>query len=306
MKIAIFGSGGVGGYFGGKLAASGEDVTFIARGAHLAAIRAGGLHVSSPLGDLHASGASATNDPAAVGPVDLVLLATKLYDVETAGRAIRPMLREDTGIVCLQNGIDAPPIIDRLHGAGRAIGSVVMVNAQLAEPGRIRHNAMNGLIVGEMDGRKSDRLSRLVALGVAGGLEARVSADIRLEMWRKFVLIGSMGRLCALTRSAVGPIRDFPETWVLAEQAMREIVAVANADGVALAEDDVQRTLALIKGMPPTLKASLLTDLEHGRRLELEWLSGAVCRVAAAHKIDTPFHRFALGVLKPHAAGARE
>jgi 2-dehydropantoate 2-reductase len=179
-----------------------------------------------------------------------------------------------------------------------------MVNAQLAEPGLVRHNAMNGLIVGEMDGRKSDRLSRLVALGQAGGLEARVSPEIRLEMWRKFLLIGSMGPLSALTRVPLGAIRDSAETWALAEQAMREVVAVARAEGVPLGEDDVQRTSAMMKGAPPALKASLLTDLEQGRRLELEWLSGAVCRIGAAHNIDTPFHRFTVGILKPHAAGA--
>ena len=305
MKIALFGTGAIGGYIGARLAAGGADVTFIARGANLAAIRASGLRVTSPFGDLHAPGASATDNPETVGPVDLVLLATKLYDVESAARAIRPMLRDDTGVVCLQNGIDSPSIIDRLHDAGRAIGSVVMVNAQLAEPGLIRHNAMNGLIVGELDGRKSDRLSRLVELAAAGGLEARVSTEIRLEMWRKFLLIASMGAMSALTRVPLGRIREWPETWALTEQAMREVAAVAAAEGVPLGEEDVQRTLALMKGAPPTLKASLLTDLEQGRPLELEWLSGTICRLGAAHHVDTPFHRFTAGILKPHAAGTR-
>jgi len=303
MKIAIMGTGAIGGYIGARLAVAGAEVTFIARGAHLAAIRAAGLRIQSPLGDVHVRRASATEDPAAVGPVDVVLLGTKLYDVESAARAIGPMLGDDTAVVCLQNGVDAPSMVARLHGGACAVGSVVMINGEIAAPGVIRHNALNALAVGELDGRNTGRLERFVALTSTAGIEASLSQDIRLEIWRKFLLLAPMAAVSAMTRVPLARIREQAETWRLAEQGMHEVVAVANAHGVALTEDDVRKTLAFVTGMPATWKASLTVDLEQGRRLEVEWLSGAVCRLGEAAKIETPFHRVALGVLKPHAAG---
>jgi 2-dehydropantoate 2-reductase len=304
MKIAIMGSGSIGGYLGARLAAAGAAVTFIARGAHLAAIRAQGLTVRSPLGDLEIAPATATDDPAAVGTVDVVLLATKLYDVEAAAQALGPMIGRDTAIVCLQNGIDAPDIVERLHGRTHAVGGVVMINAEVAAPGVIRHNALNRLTLGELDGRASARLGRLVTLGNRAGIETIASPDIRLEIWRKFLVLAPMAALSAMTRVALARIRAHEETWRLAEQGMREVVAVANAQGVGLTEEDVQRTLAFVQGMPATWRASLAVDLERGRRLEIDWLAGAVQRLGQAAGIDTPFHRVALAVLTPHAAGA--
>jgi 2-dehydropantoate 2-reductase len=164
---------------------------------------------------------------------------------------------------------------------------------------------MNRLTVGELDGRASERVARLAALASRAGIDTAVSPDIRLEIWRKLLLLAPMGALSAMTRLPLGRIREQPETWRLAEQGMREVVAVANAQGVALTDADIRGTLAFVQGMPPTWKASLTVDLEQGRRLEVDWLSGAVCRRGRAAGIPTPFHDVALGVLLPRAAGAR-
>ncbi len=297
------GTGAIGGYVGARLAAAGAEVTFIARGAHLAAIRTAGLRVSSPLGDVHVTPASATEDPAAVGPVDIVLLGIKLYDVEVAAEAIAPMVGDRTAVICVQNGVDATAIVARLYGEARVVGGTVMINAEIVSPGVIKHNAMKLVTLGELDGRKSARLERFVALANTAGIETRLSHDIRLEIWRKFLLMAPMAAISAMTRLPLARIREHEETWRLAEQGMREVVAVANSVGVGLTDADVERTLAFVRGMVPTWKASLTVDLEQGRRLEIEWLSGAVCRLGEAAKIEVPFHRVALGVLKPHAAG---
>src|SRR5262249_32301812 len=179
----------------------------------------------------------------------------------------------------------------------------VMINGEIARPGVIRHNAMNALTVGEIDGRRSPRLARFVEAAKSAGIDAKVSDDILLEIWRKFLVLSPMAALSAIAHLRLERIRGEPDTWRLAEVGMREVVAVANAEGVRLTENDIDKTLAFVKGMPPTWKASLAVDLENGRRLEVDWFAGAVCRLGDAAKIDPPFHRVALGVLKPHAAG---
>jgi 2-dehydropantoate 2-reductase len=305
VKIGVMGTGAIGGYVGARLASVGADVTFIARGAHLAAIRAGGLRVQSPLGGVHINPASATDDPTKVGEVDVVLLAVKLYDVEAAARAISPMLGGGTAIVCLQNGVDAPAVVARLYGRERVIGGVVMINGEITGPGIIRHNALNRLTLGALDGHSTARLERLVALANAAGIETALSRDIRLEIWRKFLVMAPLAALSAMTRVPLARIRAEDDTWRLAEQGMREVMAVANSEGIGLTEEDVQRTLAFVETMPATWRASLAVDLEQGRRLEVDWLSGTVCRFAQTAGFPTPFHRVALGVLKPHADGTR-
>jgi 2-dehydropantoate 2-reductase len=304
MRMAVMGTGAIGGYVGARLAAGGARVTFIARGRHLAAIRQRGLVVQSPLGDVHVDPAPATDDPAAVGEVDVVLLGTKLYDVDAAARAIAPMVGAETAVLCVQNGVDATDMVARLYGRHHVVGGVVMINGEITAPGVIRHNALNRLTVGELDGRPSARLERFVAAANAAGIETTSSRDIRLEIWRKFLILAPMAALSAMTRVELARIRRQEETWRLAAQGMREVVAVANAGGIGLTEEDVQRTLAVVESMPATWKASLAVDLEQGRRLEVDWLSGAVCRLGQASGIATPFHDLALGVLKPHAAGS--
>ena len=297
------GAGAIGGYLGARLAGAGADVSFVARGKHLAAIRAKGLEVRSPLGDVRVDPASATDDPGSIGAVDVVLLGTKLYDVEIASRSIAPLVGPETAIVCLQNGVDAPAIVASIHGPTHVVGGVVMINGEIVAPGVIRHNALNRLTLGEWDGPRSARLERLAARTGAAGIETALSPDIRLDMWRKFLLLAPMAAVSALTRLPLGRFRDQAETWRLVERGMREVVAVARAEGVGLGDEDVQRTLALAASMPATWKASLTVDLEQGRRLEVDWLSGAVCRLGRRAGIATPFHEVALGVLKPHVGG---
>jgi 2-dehydropantoate 2-reductase len=304
VKIAVMGAGAIGGYLGARLAVAGADVTFIARGAHLAAMRRSGLKVLSPLGDVHIEPATATDEPAAVGKVDVVLLGTKLYDVESAARVIASMIGGETAVICLQNGVDATGIVARLCGQAHVVGGVVVINGEITVPGVIRHNALNRLTVGELDGYPSARLERFVALANRAGVDTTLSRDIRLEIWRKFLMLAPMSALSAMTQVELARIRQEEETWRLAEQGMREVVAVAHAQGVALTVEDIQRTLTFVQGMAPTWRASLAVDLEHGRRLEVDWLAGAVCRLGHAAGIPTPFHQVALGALKPHAAGS--
>src|SRR5262245_6503723 len=306
MRIAVMGTGAIGGYLGARLAVAGAKVIFVARGQHLTAIRDRGLTVVSPLGDVHIHPAAATDDPASVGEVDFVLLGTKLYDEEIAARALAPMVGSETAVVCLQNGVDATDIVAGLYGPARVLGAVVVINGEITGPGVIRHNAMNRLTVGELEGRPSGRLTTFVTLAKAAGIEAALSPDIRLEIWRKFLLLAPLGAVSAMTRVALAHIRERTETWRLVEQGMREVVAVSDAAGVGLTEQDVQATLAFARSMPGTWRASLTVDLEQGRRLEIDWLSGAVCRLGRAAGIPTPFHDVALGVLKPHAEGVRQ
>lgn len=304
MKIGVMGTGAMGGYVGARLATGGADVSFIARGAHLAAIREGGLKVTSPFGDMLIDPATATDDPADIGPVDLVLLAVKMYDVETVAAFIRPMVGAETGVVTLQNGVDAPGIVAGLFGEARTVGGVCVINGEIVAPGVIQHNALNAVIVGELSGDESERLSRFAEIANAGGVETRVSTDIRLDLWRKMMLLAPLGALSAMIRLQHARYHDLPESWRLVEMGVREVLAVGNAHGIPLGEVDIENTMKLAHGMQPTWKASITVDLEQGKRLEVEGLAGAVCRYGEEVGVETPFHRVALGVLKPHANGA--
>lgn len=305
MRIAVMGTGAMGGYLGARLVGGGAEVAFIARGPHLKAIRENGLKVTSPLGDMLVQPATASDDPAEIGPVDLVLLAVKLYDVEQASAFVRPLMGPETGVVTLQNGLDAPGLVAGLYGEARTIGGVCLINGEIAAPGVIRHNALNAVIVGEIGGGPSARLERFAELANAGGVEAKVSPEIRLDLWRKMMLLAPLGALSAMIRLEFRDYHDLPESWRLVQQGVREVMAVGRAHGMALSEADVESTMKLAHGMRPTWKASITVDLEQGKRLEVDGLAGAVCRYGEAAGVDTPFHRVALGVLKPHAGGRR-
>lgn len=304
MKIAVMGTGAIGGYVGACLQRAGAKVSLIARGAHLQAIRSDGLTVTSPLGDQHIRPALATDDPAEVGPVDIVLFAVKLYDMAASAETIRPMVGPDTVVIFLQNGVDAEAVLCQAYERRQVAGGVALINGALAAPGRIEHRALNGLVVGPLDGGEDRRLERFVALAIEGGIDATLNPDIRGEIWRKFLLLAPMASLSAMTRVPLEAIRSTPETWALAEQGMREVAAVAAAEDVTLSARDIAGTLEFVAGMPGTWKASTLIDLEQGKRLEVEWLAGAVCRLAERHGLDAPFHRAALGTLMPLAGGA--
>jgi 2-dehydropantoate 2-reductase len=303
MRIAIVGAGGVGGYFGGRLAGAGADVTFLARGAHLEAIRSRGLTLESIDGDLHLPHVDATDDPAAVGPADIVLFTVKLYDAQAAARLLGPLVGPDTAVIPLQNGVDGVDLVSEAVGRAHTAGGTVYVAAVIAEPGVIRHSALGRLVFGELDGKRSPRLERLLDACGRAGFQATLSDNIQVDIWTKFVLLSVFSGMTAVTRCPIGPIVADPDLFALFKAAVRETIAVALARGVPVPDkvvDDVERSFV---ALPPHMKSSMLEDLERGRRLELPWLSGAVVRIGEELGVDTPTHRFIATVLKPHVNG---
>ena len=304
MRFAIMGTGGVGGYFGGRLAAVGEDVTFIARGEHLKAIRADGLHVLSPLGEMHVSPAQATDDPAEVDPVDAVLFAVKLYDVESAGAAIGPLIGPDTVVLPLQNGVDAAERLIPILGEAPVMGGIAYIFAAIESPGVIRHGGpLAKIVLGELDGHPSPRAKNLHAVLTDAGIKATVSEDITRDLWSKFVLLAAVSAVTSLARLPVGPLREDPESRALLAAAMAEVVSAAVAKGIAVPSDIIKTQLALVDGLGHEAKPSMLQDLERGARLEVASLSGLVARMGRELGIDTPIHRTAHAALKLHAGG---
>ena len=304
MRIAVMGSGGVGGYLGGRLATGGEDVIFIARGAHLAAIRGHGLRIGSALGDARVQPAQASDDPARVGPVDLVIFAVKLYDTEAAAIATRPLVGPATGVVTFQNGVDSVDVLARILGREHVVGGVAQIASVVAEPGVIRHTGtMARFAFGELDGRASARVEALAAALSAAAVDHAVSDAVQRDIWAKMVFLATFAGLTALMRLPIGPIRTDPETRALYEAGVAEALAVARARGITLAEDFVAATLARTDQLPAAMKSSMLEDLERGRRLELAWLSGAIVRMGKELGVPTPVHGFITTGLKLHASG---
>jgi 2-dehydropantoate 2-reductase len=303
MRIAIIGAGGVGGYFGARLIASGEDVTFIARGAHLEAIQQSGLRLDSPKGNLQLHPVCATNDFAAVGAVDVVLLTVKMYDLESAAAQLSPLLAPNTAVVTLQNGVEAVDIVSQRIGRQHVVGGVAYVAAVIAEPGLIRHTSLDALIFGELDGRRSERLLALEAACQRAGFGARVSEHIDVDLWSKFARLSVFSGMTAVTRSPMGVLRSDPELYAMLQAACVETISVARARGVPLPDTVMEEIIQMVQGLPPHAKASMLEDLERGRRLELPWLSGAVVRLGHEAGVATPIHGFIATVLRPHVEG---
>jgi len=304
LKIAILGVGGVGGYFGGRLAAAGADVTFLARGAHLDAMRARGLRIESPKGNVHLPRVDATDDAAAIGPVDIVFFTVKLYDSEAAARALPALIGPNTAVIPFQNGIDGVGIVTRAVGDAHAAGGTAYVSAVIAEPGVIRHTAMDHLIFGELDGRRSSRLEALLDACRPAGFQSTFSDRINVDIWTKFVRLSVFSAMTAVTRCPIGVIVNDPDLLAMLKTAVREATAVAHAKGVPVPDDGAEQVERAYKALPPQAKASMLEDLERGRRLELPWLSGAVVRIGREVGVETPVHRFVATVLNPHVNGS--
>ena len=304
MRIAIVGAGGVGGYFGARLAEAGADVTFIARGAHLDAMRARGLQVRSPKGDLYLSRVNATADPHEVGPVDVVFFAVKLYDTDAALALLPPLLGADTAVIPFQNGVDGVGNVERAVGRTHTAGGVSYVSAVIDAPGVIKHTAMDHLIFGELDGAHSPRLQRLLDACRRANFQSTLSDDITVEIWTKFVRLSVFSGMTAVTRSPIGVIMTDPDLLSMLKAAVGEALAVARAKGVPVAETIVHDVANAYAALPPQAKASMLEDLERGRRIELPWLSGAVVRIGRETGVATPIHAFITTVLKPHLNGA--
>jgi 2-dehydropantoate 2-reductase len=305
MKLAMMGSGGVGGYYGARLAQAGHEVTFIARGAHAEAMRRQGLRVQSGAGDFQVQPVRVVEDPAQAGSVDAVILAVKLWDSEAAARAIVPMVGPATTVVSLQNGIAKDEVLAQAVGREHVIGGVTHIAAVIAEPGVIRHTGtLQRVTLGELDGSTSARVEALVAAFRAGGVDASASRDIRGATWEKFVFLTAVSGMTALTRSPIGPIREHPRTRSLLTDALRETAAVARAEGVALPDGMVDKQLAQIDALAPQTLSSMAQDLLRGRRLELNFLSGTVARLGEKHTLAVPAHRAIEAALILHAQGA--
>jgi 2-dehydropantoate 2-reductase len=307
MRIGIFGSGGVGGYFGGRLAEAGEDVRFVARGAHLAAMLAHGLRVTSIAGDFVVHPVHASDDPATLGEVDVVLLAVKAWQVAEAAEALRPMLGAATFVVPLENGIEAPDTLAAALGRDRVLGGLCRIIAWVDGPGRIRHAGVPpSVTLGELDAPGSPRAEALrAAFARARGVRVEIAADVRAAMWEKFLFIAAVSGVGTLARAPVGIIRSQPETRELLTQALTEIHAVALAQGVALPADAVKTTLAFVDSLPSDGTMSMQRDVIEGRPSELEAQIGAVVRLGEASGVPVPLHRTIYAALLPLERRAR-
>ena len=307
MRIAVFGAGGVGGYFGGRLAQAGEDVVFIARGDHLKAMQTAGLRVDSIEGGFLVDPVLATDDPTQVGTVDAILVTVKTWQVQAAAEAMRPMVGPDTFVVPLENGVEAPSQLAAVLGEPHVLGGLCRIITALVEPGHIRHAGISPTItIGELDGRRSARLEGLRdAFQRAKGVTPEIAPDIHVAMWQKFLFIAALSGVGAVTRTAVGVLRALPETRRMLEGAMEEILAVAQARGVALPREAVVETMAFIDALPAEGTTSMQRDVMAGRPSELEAQNGAVVRLGEEAGIATPLNRFIYHTLLPQELRAR-
>jgi 2-dehydropantoate 2-reductase len=304
MRIAVIGAGGVGGAFGAALAKAGADVTFVARGAHLAAMRQNGLRIEGGRGETILKPAQATDDPATIGPVDYVLFCVKLWDVEIAGTAIRPLIGPTTAVIPLQNGVDAAERLLPILGQQAVMGGVAQISATIAQPGVIRQTgSFMRLVFGELEGGKSARGEAFLALCQKAGFDATHSDKIQTDLWLKFILLATNSALTAATRTPLGKLRDDPDIEPLFLQAASEVAAVGRARGVAIPEDAAQKAVGFTHAAPPAMMASMAHDLIRGNRIELPWLSGKVVALGRELGVPTPVHEVLYAVLKPFTAG---
>ena len=305
MRIAVFGTGGVGGYFGGLLAHGGHEVTFIARGQQLRAIRENGLQVKSVNGDFHVRPAQAIDDPAQVGPVDYVVVAVKHYHLDQAAPAMRPLVGAETTVVPLLNGVDAHERLIPALGAGAVVGGLCSLVSLVEAPGVIRQETkLRQVVVGELDRSRSERVERLVQAWAETGAEAIHAEDIHAALWTKLLFIASFGGVGSLARCNMGEMLGAPETRALFIESMKEVEAVARAGGVGLAPDAVAKALAMAEGFEPNATTSMQRDVADGKPFELEAFSGTVIRMGEAAGVPTPVHRHFYALLRPALARA--
>lgn len=304
LKIAVMGSGGVGGYFGARLAQSGSDVTFIARGTHLEAIRRNGLRIDSKATPLHLTPAKAVHDPADAGSVDAVLFCVKMADTESAAQRIKPLVDKGATVFTFQNGIESADKIGAIVGARSVVAGTAQIAAVISQPGSIKHTGtMARMVFGETDGKPSPRTESLFAACKAAGFDCVLSDDITRAVWMKFSMLAPFSGMTTLTRGAIGPVRTNARSRRLLEAAVREVVAVGEKLGKHVGAGDAERTLKLIDGMPAEMTASMTHDLLAGKPLELDGLSGAVARLGEAHGVAVPTHRFIADALAVHIDG---
>ena len=299
MKILIYGTGGVGGYFGGKLALSGNDVTFIARGAHLEAIRSNGLKIKSPDGDFVISNPKVTNEVAGLGAMDLIILGIKSWQVKEAALSVKDLVKPETILLPLQNGVFANDEIKEAIGAHHLVGGLCKIISRIESPGIIRHMMYEpSIAVGELDNQRSERVESLQKLLVDAGISTAIVPDIDAALWKKFMFICT-GGLGALTRSPYGVNREMPETRKLLLQLISEIYTLAIQMGIKLREEDKEKTMKIVDSLPHQATSSMQRDIMEGRPSELEYLTGAVVKMAKANGVDTPVNAFIYHCLLP-------
>lgn len=300
MRIAIFGSGGAGGYFGARLARAGEEVVFVARGEHLRAIRSSGLRVESADGDFVVHPANATDDPAQAKPVDVVIVGVKSWQLPEAARSMTPLIGPRTFVVPLQNGVEAADRLAAILGCGRVLGGLARVFSFIVGPGRIRHlRGPAEIAFGELDGRPSDRVQEFRAVLSRAGVAARTPPDIRVALWEKFLFIVPLGGVGALARAPLGVVRAVPETRLLLEQGMREILEVARGWRIPLGPGVVALTMEFVDTLPPDATMSMQRDIAAGRPSELEEWNGAVVRLGRQVGVAAPLHDLVYRCLLP-------
>ena len=300
MRIVIFGTGGVGGYFGGRLAQAGEDVTFIARGEHLRAIKANGLKVDSPSGDFVVYPAKATDNVSEVGETDLVILGVKAWQVPEAARAIKPLVGPKTIVVPMQNGVDAVPQLVAELGSENVIGGLCRIVSFVVAPGHIRHAGFTpSIIIGELDNQRSDRIARIEQVFKHAGLDTTIAADIQVALWTKFLFIASFSGVGAVANAPAGVLRSDPKWRGQMLSAMQEIYALAHARGVKMPPDSVDKVMAAVDGLPEDTTSSMQRDIAAGKPSELDSQNGAVVRMAREAGVAAPTHTLIYEILKP-------
>jgi 2-dehydropantoate 2-reductase len=304
MRVAVMGSGGLGGYFGALLARGGADVRFVARGAHLEAMQRDGLRIEGGPDQFQLVHVRATDDPGEIGPVDLVMVCVKLWDTEAALQQLRPLVGPDTALVSFQNGVLKDSMLRAAYDESQILGGVAYVATTVSEPGVIRRTGpLQRLIVGEFDGRQTARVEAFHTAALAGGIDAEVSDDIRRAIWEKFVFLVGLSATTTTMRVPIGPIRENPQSRALLLDLMQEVVAVGRAHGVPLREDYAEQRLEFADGVSADMTSSMHHDLERGNRLEVRWLSGGVVELGREVGVETPLNRAVADILSVHTNG---
>lgn len=305
MKIVILGAGGVGGYFGARLAAAGSDVTFVARGAHLAAMRVNGLRIKSPRGNVTLSPVEVVSDIAQIESADIIIVGVKLWDTATVAPTLKPLVEKGAAVISLQNGVQKDEILKQHLPASAILGGVCFIAATISEPGVITHSAMmQRLVFGEFDGRPSKRAKTFLDACRAAGIDAELSPSIERVIWEKFVFIAGMSATTATMLAPIGIVRSVPRVRAFLLDLMREVVAVGRAKGVDLPADFAENRLAFCDSLPADMDSSMHHDLRQGNRLEVPWLSGGVADLGASAGVPTPLNRAVAAILAPYANGA--
>ena len=306
MRVAVIGAGGTGALLGASLQQAGHDVAFLARGIHLAAMKSDGLRIESERGNVHLQKVKATDKADEIGVVDVIVFCVKLWDVESAGEQIRPLVGSETCLIPMQNGIDASERLIPILGIEHVLGGVAMLTGSIVAPGVVRQSGTHHRIIfGELDGTISDRVKAIETACRAAGIDAVVSDNINKERWHKFVGLGA-GGICALTRSSIGPIRKDPDISPLIDEVMQEVIAVGRAAGIDLDSEAAAFWRSFLAKVPDSWTPSLAVDLAAGNRLELPWLAGKVVDLGRQLGVPTPVNRVVYAALKPFAHGGQK